>query len=130
MKYPSVGLRACLWITDMGFIIYWGITALHILPASVLFKDYDNPIMVAWNWSFLPLDLLASMFGVATLALAYKERRQWKYTALVSLILTMCAGLMALTFWTFRLDFDVWWWVPNIFLLTWPMFFMKTLLRF
>lgn len=129
MKKPSIGLRTCLWITDIGFIIYWSITALHILPTSLLFKDYDNPILVAWNWSFLPLDLLASIFGIAALIMADKRRPHWQYMALISSLLTMCAGLMALTFWTFRLDFDIGWWIPNIFLLVWPGFFIKSLLN-
>jgi len=32
----------------------------HVIPESYLFKDYDNPILQAWNWSFLPLDLCIS----------------------------------------------------------------------
>jgi hypothetical protein len=48
------GHKPFLWFTDLGFIAYWLITALKLLPAEGLFNDYINPILVAWNWSFLP----------------------------------------------------------------------------
>jgi|TARA_Y100000994_G_scaffold221481_1_gene201180 hypothetical protein len=44
-------------VVDIGFITYWGITSSGAIPDALLFKDYADPIMVAWNWSFLPLDL-------------------------------------------------------------------------
>jgi hypothetical protein len=127
MKAPSAPLRALLLITDLGFLLYWSVTALHLLPASLLFKDYANPILVAWNWSFLPLDLGASFLGLAALHLARKGRPQWHFAALLSLTLTACAGLMALSFWTLRSDYDPLWWAPNAFLLVWPLFFLKQL---
>ncbi len=111
-------------LTDVGFILYWLITLLHLLPDSYLFKDYNNPILVAWNWSFLPLDLLISATGFFSLFLYTKGRKNWDRVALVSLILTFCSGLQAISFWTLRLDFDLNWWLPNLFLLLYPMFFI------
>ncbi|MCB9588029.1 MAG: DUF5360 family protein [Polyangiaceae bacterium] len=35
------------------------------VPADWLFRDYTDPNIVAWNWSFLPLDLLASVTGLS-----------------------------------------------------------------
>ena len=36
-----------------------------------------------------------------------------------------CSGLQALAFWTIRLDFDMSWWIPNLYLLVYPCFFLK-----
>jgi Family of unknown function (DUF5360) len=127
MNSPSTSLRSLLLITDIGFIAYWLITAAHVLPQSLLFKDYDNPILVAWNWSFLPLDFVASGTGLTALVLAKRHNPAWRPTALASLVFTLCAGLMALAFWTLRSDFDATWWLPNLFLLIWPLWFVKSL---
>ncbi|WP_017721452.1 YvaD family protein [Kamptonema formosum] len=117
-------LKNFFLVTDIGFILYWLITLFHLLPESYLFKDYNNPILVAWNWSFLPLDLLISATGFFSLFLYTKGRKNWDRVALVSLILTFCSGLQAISFWTLRADFDLNWWLPNLFLLLYPMFFI------
>ena len=113
---------------DLGFLAYWLITALHILPTEWLFKDYNNPILDAWNWSFLPLDLMVSATGLTTVSLA-RAGRNWQPWATVSLSLTACAGLQAIAFWTLRSDFDPVWWIPNLFLLLYPPVFLVGLLR-
>jgi hypothetical protein len=121
-------LKTRFLITDGSFIVYWTITALHLLPPSFLFNDYTNPILVAWNWSFLPLDLLISATGIASGYLARRGAAAWRNLALVSLVLTMCSGLQAIAFWTLRQDFDLTWWLPNVYLL-YPLFFVPALLR-
>jgi putative acetyltransferase len=123
LQTPTLGLRFNLLLTDLGFIAYWAITAAGVLPAAWLFKDYDNPILIAWNWSFAPLDLLASASGLTALVYARRGAPSWRPLALLSLALTVCAGLLALSFWTLRGDFDVAWWLPNIYLMLWPLFF-------
>ncbi|MEH7559065.1 DUF5360 family protein, partial [Priestia megaterium] len=45
MKY----LKPFFLVTDIGFIIYWIVTYFELIPKSVAFKDYDNPIVTAWN---------------------------------------------------------------------------------
>ena len=45
-------LKPFFWFTDIAFIVYWLITALHLIPPEFLFQDYTNPILRAWNWSF------------------------------------------------------------------------------
>ena len=47
-------LKPFFLVVDIGFIAYWCITALHLTPVELAFKDYANPILSAWNWSFLP----------------------------------------------------------------------------
>jgi hypothetical protein len=122
-------LRALLLATDVGFLLYWLVTLLHALPASYRFKDYGEPLVVAWNWSFLPLDLLVSATGLTSLWLARRGDRRWPALALVSLTLTSCSGLMALAFWTLRRDFDLAWWLPNAFLLLYPVAFFGRVTR-
>jgi hypothetical protein len=85
--------------------------------------------VVAWNWSFLPLDLLISVSGLTSLWLQRRGDRRWAALALVSLALTSSSGLMALAFWTLRRDFDVAWWLPNALLLLYPFLFVGRVMR-
>jgi hypothetical protein len=120
-------LRILFFITDIGFILYWLITLLGVIPASYLFKDYHNPILSAWNWSFLPLDLMISFSGLWSLRLMSKADPRWKNVALISLVLTFASGLMALAFWTIRRDFDLSWWLPNLYLMLYPIYYIVIL---
>jgi len=120
-------LRYYFYVVDIGFIIYWLITLLEIVPSEYLFKDYSNPILLAWNWSFLPIDLLISVTGLWSIWLWERNNNTWASLALISLVLTSCSGLQALAFWTIRMDFDFWWWLPNVFLVGYPFFFFKNI---
>lgn len=122
-------LRIFFLITDIGFILYWLITLIGVIPASYLFKDYHNPILSAWNWSFLPLDLMISLSGLWSLRLMSKADVRWKSVALVSLVLTFASGLMALAFWTIRRDFDISWWLPNLYLMLYPVYYIVSLIK-
>jgi hypothetical protein len=116
-------------LTDVGFLAYWLVTALQLLPAAWLFKDHDHPILQAWNWSFLPLDLGISATGLGALWLVKRGDGRGLPLALVSLTFTVCSGLLAVAFWTLRRDFDPGWWAPNLFLLLYPLPFLPRLLR-
>jgi hypothetical protein len=129
----AASLRLLLQITDWGFIVYWSVTALatlHViaLPPEWLFRNYTDPAVVAWNWSFLPLDLAASATGLLAVRAAHKGTA-FKGLAIVSLVLTSCAGLMAVSYWAVARDFDPAWWGPNLFLLVWPWLFLPGLVR-
>ena len=121
-------LRPLFLVVDLGFIAYWAITLAGVISDEHLFKDYDNPILSAWNRSFLPLDLAISATGLTALRRA-KQGQSWSNLALVSLVLTSCSGLMALSFWALCADFDPAWWLPNLFLLLYPLWFLPALLR-
>ena len=121
-------LRPFFLVVDIGFILYWTVTLLNLIPADYLFKDYENPILSAWNWSFLPLDLLVSATGFYSLYLWRKGDKDWYLLALVSLVLTSCSGLQAVAFWSLRADFDLAWWLPNLFLFAYPLYFIPKLL--
>lgn len=124
--------KVFMLITDIGFITYWAITALVALkvlniPGEWLFNDYYDPRMVAWNWSFFPLDIILSVAGLYALYLERKGNEAWRVWAIFSLSLTHCAGLMAICFWVIIGDFDLSWWIPNLFLMIWPLFFLFSL---
>ncbi len=122
-------LKPFLLVTDIGFIVYWTITAAHLIPPSWAFKDYTNPILVAWNWSFFPLDMLISLTGLTSLWLFQRTRVGWRELALVSMALTVTAGLNAVAFWTIRGDFDVSWWLPNLYLVLYPLYFIPRFIQ-
>lgn len=107
---------------DLGLLIYWAITALHLIPADMAFRDYSNPVVVAWNWSFLPLDILAVITGIAWTIAARRHPLAIRTLALLltSLTLTFAAGLMAICFWAIYGDFELSWWLPNLTLIVVP----------
>jgi hypothetical protein len=126
---PTTFLRWNLLITDLGFIAYWGAAALRLFPPEWLYKDYDNPILIAWNWSFAPVDLAASGLGLCSLFLARQGSKAWPAIALLSVALTFCAGLMAISFWALQRDFELGWWLPNVYLAIWPLLALPNLAR-
>ena len=121
-------LKYFMLFTDLGFVLYWFITLFHLLPQEYLFKDYNNPLLVAWNWSFLPLDLMISGTGMLSIFLYQKQLRLWYSASLLSLTLTFCSGLQAIAFWVIKADFDPVWWIPNLFLMIYPLLFLPKLL--
>lgn len=124
----------CLLITDIGFIIYWVISlaallGMPLLPPEYLFKDYDQPIMMVWNWSFFPLDMILSICGLWGMSRYRNGKGSWRPLIGFSLALTFCAGFMALCFWAIRGDFDLGWWLANGFLCIWPLYHLPKLAR-
>jgi hypothetical protein len=124
------------WIlaTDVGFIVYWAVSlplllGLDVVPVSWLFKDYHDPIVYAWNWSFFPLDMVLSTCGLLAVHRHSRGDPSWRPLAAFSLALTFCAGFMAVSFWAIRLDFDPSWWAANLFLTIWPCFFLPRLAK-
>ena len=122
-------LKKFFLATDSGFIIYWLTSILHLLPKEYLYQDYNNPILLAWNWSFFPLDMLISFTGFMSIYLYQKRQHIWQNIALISLILTFCSGLQAISFWVLRADFNLTWWIPNLYLLIYPLFFIPQLIK-
>jgi hypothetical protein len=120
---PSRALRIFLLCVDLGFIVYWLTSALRLLPAEWLYAHHDDPVMVDWNWSFLPLDLCVSASGLGALLAARRQSARWPLLALLSLAFTSASGLNAVAFWALRGDFDITWWAPNLllFLGPWPL---------
>jgi hypothetical protein len=121
-------MKILMLATDIGFVLYWLITIFHVIPAEMLFRDYTNPILVQWNWSFLPLDLAISATGLTALWLYRKQSPLWRTLTIISLTLTSVSGLQAIAFWLFAQDFNLTWWLPNLFLLLYPLLFLPRLI--
>jgi hypothetical protein len=129
---PS-SLRLAILITDIAFLAYWmvglaSLAGLFTLPASLMYADYGNPIVFAWNWSFLPLDLAFSVAGLLAVAAARRGDSRWRGLALLSLSFTMAAGGMAVSLWAIRGEFDPAWFLPNLAIALWPLCFLPQLL--
>lgn len=125
----SKSLKFLFLITDIGFIFYWFVTLFELIPKEYLYQDYQNELLVIWNWSFFPLDILISATGLISIYLNKEKNLKWKSFALISLTLTFCSGLQAIVFWMIKFDFDLMWWIPNLFLLVYPLYFIPILLN-
>lgn len=129
-KQPDMRiLRWYFLVTDLAFILYFSFTAAGLIPVEYAYSDYTNPILVAWNWSFFPLDMMISASGLGAIYLHRKKAPAWKSAAFLSLILTFCSGLMAISYWAIRLEFDLTWWIPNLALMIYPLFFLPAFWR-
>ena len=107
-------------------LVYWGITGLGLLPARLAFNEYYNPLILAWNWSFLPLDLALSTTGLLAIAMDNAGRRlAARSFGLISLSLCFSSGLMAISFWALRREFDVAWWLVNSYLVVYPLAYLR-----
>jgi hypothetical protein len=124
---PSRSLLAFMLVVDLGFILYWLTSALHLLPADWLYAHHEEPVMMAWNNSFFPLDLMISATGLTAVALARKQSPRWPLVSAVSLAFTSASGLNAIAFWALRRDFDMSWWAPNLVLFCAPLYFLHNL---
>ncbi|MET7333209.1 DUF5360 family protein [Nonomuraea sp. NPDC005650] len=113
--------KALMLLTDLGFVVYFAVTGLGLVPPEWAFADYADPLMADWNWSFLWIDLLASVTGLASLHLLRRGSPSGPGLMLVSLVLTTASGLMAIAFWTLRGDFSLIWWLPNLYLMFFPL---------
>ncbi|MBB4823543.1 hypothetical protein HNO89_000763 [Sporosarcina luteola] len=125
-------MRVLQWffvVIDVSFILYFSATALKMIPLEYAYSDYTNPILIAWNWSFFPLDMAISVTGLSSIYLNRKGRSEWKSFALISLVLTFCSGLMAISYWTIRLEFDPSWWALNLALMLYPLFFIPRFIK-
>nr|WP_026342159.1 DUF5360 family protein [Paenibacillus fonticola] len=125
-------MRVLKWfflVVDLAFIMYFSATAMGLIPAEYAYSDYTNPILVAWNWSFFPLDMAISLTGLSAIYLHRKRCKEWKSIALISLVLTFCSGLMAISYWGIRLELDPVWWIPNLALMLYPLFFIPRFLK-
>ncbi|WP_230466404.1 DUF5360 family protein [[Actinomadura] parvosata] len=117
--------KVAMLITDIGLLLYWAVVFAGLIPPELAYQDYTNPILTDWNASFVLLDLAASLTGLATLCTTSSPRPLMT----VSLTLTSTAGLQAITFWALRGDFTLTWWLPNLFLLLFPLPALIVLLR-
>lgn len=127
-------LAFMLSFTDIVFLLYWSASALNLMgwihiPPEWMYSDYDKPHIIAWNWSFLPIDLAFSITGLSAVAAARRGLAIWRPLALLSLAFTMAAGGTAIAYWTLMCEFNLWWFMPNLELVLWPIPFLPGLIR-
>lgn len=123
-----------LTVTDIAFLAYWGLTAasalgLIDLPPDLLYSNYHDPRVVGWNWSFFPLDVAFSLTGLAAVRMSAKGDPAWRPWALISLVLSSTAGLMAISYWLILREIEPAWFGINLALFLWPLFFIPRLIR-
>ena len=116
--------KTVLLTIDFGFIFYWLLIALNLIPHEWVFQNYDDPNVRAWNWSFLPLDIAASITGF----IGIKGKGNLALLVMSS-TLTMVAGGMALEFWGIQGFFNLGWWLPNLFLFVAGLIFLVRLVN-
>lgn len=116
--------KTVLLTMDFGFIFYWLLIALNLIPREWVFQNYDDPDVRAWNWSFLPLDIAASITGF----MGIKGKGNLALLV-ISSTLTMVAGGMALAFWGIQGFFNLGWWLPNLFLFVAGLIFLVRLVN-
>ena len=131
--WMPVGLAHSMTVVDAFMLLFWGVTALAAmqvlrLPPDALYKGYDQPLLVAWNWSSMPIVVAFALTGLAAVRQSRTDR-PWHGLALISLTLTMCAGAMAIGFWAVLGDFDPGWWLPNLVMLLGPLIWLPGIAR-
>ena len=118
-RYSKV-MQLLLNMTEAAMLAYWLIAALaclNVISVSphYMYDGYGQPLIDAWNWSFMPVDVLFALCGLSASHLAMPE--EWRGRLYdVALTLMFCAGLMALSFWFIRGEFAPVWWAMNLWL--------------
>lgn len=127
-------VRLCVILTDVLFLTYWAVSLADVaglltIPPEAMYGDYRNPVVVAWNWSFFPLDVLFSVLGLWGVRVSRRDAVLAFGLLTTSLALTFCAGLMAVSFWALKLEFAPEWWIPNLIIMLWPIPAFAAMLR-
>lgn len=102
-------------------LFYWflaGALSLGLISIdpSLMYSDYQNPLVIAWNWSFFPIDIAFAIIGLTARFGTKAGQVRFKLEIIAS-VLMFCAGLMAVSYWMITGDFDLTWWGMNIWLI-------------
>lgn len=120
-------------LTEVGVLAYWLLATALVLgilyiPPEYMYSDYENPLIVAWNWSFLPIDVAFAVLGLISRFGKFGEPLSNKL-AITGATLMFCAGVMAISFWVMTGEFDPLWWGLNIWLVVLSLAALKTLFK-
>ncbi len=113
-------LRLATTITELLMVLYWILATALILKLvnidpTLMYSDYKNPLVVAWNWSFFPIDIAFASIGLFSRYGNVNGRRKLKFEVTAATLM-VCAGLMAISYWVITGDFSLTWWAVNIWL--------------
>jgi Family of unknown function (DUF5360) len=75
---------------------------------------------------FFSVRYFISITGLYSIYQYNKNNPAWMNYALISLVLTFCSGLQAIAFWVFSKNFDITLWAINLYLIIYPLFFIRT----
>lgn len=114
-------LKLITTITEILMVLYWVLAAALVMDfiridPSLMYSDYENPLVVAWNWSFFPIDIAFASMGLFAKYGGATGGRKFKLEISAATLMT-CAGLMAISYWIFSGDFNLTWWAVNIWLI-------------
>ena len=114
-------LKTATTITELAMLVYWILAAaltfnLISIDPSLMYSDYQNPLVVAWNWSFFPIDIAFAIIGLTARFAIKADQLRFKLEIIAG-VLMFCAGLMAVTYWTIMGEFDFAWCGVNIWLI-------------
>ena len=115
-KHAAKGL---LVVTDLGLLAYWTLTAAGVISVGT------GDVLLAWNWSFLPLDLVAVTTGLTWSLLPIRHRGSTPLF-LCALALTFSAGLLAISFFALWGTWAPSWWLVNLWLTLMPVGLLLT----
>jgi len=120
LEYSTSIKRKLLTITEVGMTIYWVFAVIVIVglinvPPEYMYSDYNNPIIVSWNWSFFPVDILFATLGLFS-RFGKSSLYHKQMLSTVSLSLMFCAGVMAISFWIIQGEYNPFWWGINLWL--------------
>jgi len=120
LEHLSSIKKKLLTITEVSMALYWVfavfvVTGFINVAPEYMYSDYKNPVIVSWNWSFFPIDILFSVLGLFS-RFGKSSAYHKQMLSTVSLSLMFCAGLMAISFWLIKGEYDPFWWGINLWL--------------
>ncbi|SMR70819.1 hypothetical protein SAMN04488030_0432 [Aliiroseovarius halocynthiae] len=104
-------LMASYWL--FAFLLAFGLISID---PSLMYSDYENPRVVAWNWSFFPIDIAFVLLGLTATFADLKPALRERLSAIAATLM-LCAGGMAISYWVMTQEFDVTWWAVNLWLI-------------
>ena len=107
-------------LTEIAMLAYWVVAGLLVLDVisidpALMYSDYQNPLVVAWNWSFFPIDVAFAVCGLTAMFAPIDQFLRFKLEVVAS-VLMLCVGIMAISYWVITRDFDIAWWCMNLWL--------------
>lgn len=114
-------LKLLTTVTEILMLAYWVLAGALVLglvsiDPALMYSDYENPLVVAWNWSFFPIDVAFAVIGLSARFGTFAPQNKFKLEVAAA-VLMICAGLMAISFWTITGDFNQAWWGMNLWLI-------------
>ena len=107
--------KALLVGTDLGLLGYWTFSLIGVITVGA-----HDATLHTWNWSFVPLDLVAIILGLAW-SFTPQRHQLSQPLQITALAFTHAAGLMAISFFAQQpAEWGLSWWLVNLWLMLLP----------